>query len=224
MSRTPGLDRLFSSSVLPVPKGKRQRLTVPEGQTGANPFGKLTVCLVLCLLLGGVDQAQAQEGKKGEIVEVEVSEADKLKTLLKKGKIEGHLKDGTVLSGEVKDLKDEWLVLNLRKTLPPNTFPEGEHSLPIRDFSRIQVTRYEGDARVKVPLILGAVGVGLGLLASATEFAGESFNATYGAMIVSFAAAGVGGGYLVGKELDRKSTLVKLTTSLGGAGPSTKKK
>ena len=185
----------------------------PKGWIGTGPWGKLTVCLVLCLLLGGADRFQAQEGKKGEIVEVEVSETDKLNTLLERGKIEGHLKDGTVLSGEVKDLRDEWLVLNLRRTVPPNTLPKGEHTLPIRDFSRIQVTRYRGDARVKVPLILGAVGLGLGLLASATEFAGESFNATYGAMIFSFTAAGIGSGYLVGRRLDRKSTLVKLRTS-----------
>ena len=196
----------------------------PLGQICASLWGKLTVCLILCLLLGGADRFQAQEGKKGKIVEAVVSEADKLKALLEKGTIEGHLKDGTVLSGEVKDLRDEWLVLNLRRTVPPNTFPKGEHFLPIRDFSRIQVTRYVGDARVKVPLILGAVGLGLGLLASATEFAGESFNATYGAMIFSFTAAGVGGGYLVGRELDRKSTLVKLKSSLGVTGPSTRKK
>ena len=189
------------------------------GQIGTSPWGKLTVCLVLCFLLAGADRFQAQQGKKGKIVEVEVSETDKLKTLIDRGKIEGHLKDGTVLSGEVNDLRDEWLVLNLRKTVPPNTFPKGEHSLPIRDFSRIQVTRYVGGARVKVPLILGAVGLGLGLLASATEFAGESFNATYGAMIFSSTAAGVGGGYLVGRELDRKSTLVKLKTSSDDTGP-----
>lgn len=196
----------------------------PLGQIGTSPWGKLTVCLVLCLLLGGADRFQAQEGKKGKIVEVEVSEADKLKTLLERGKIEGHLKDGTVLNGKVKDLKDEWLVLNIRKTVPPDSFPRGEKSFLIRDFSRIQVTRYEGNARSKAAIILGAAGLGLGLLASATEFAGESYNNTYGSMIIGFTTAGIVGGYFWGRAFDRKSTLVRLKTSLGGTGPSTGKK
>ena len=171
---------------------------------------KLAVCTVLCLLLPGADRFQSQERKKEKILEVDVSEAHKLKTLLERGKIEGHLKDGTVLRGKVRDLKDEWLVLNLRTTVPPKVFPRGERSILIRDFSRIQVTRYEGNARVKASIILGAAGLGLGLLASATEFAGESFNKTYGFMIVGFSAAGAVGGYSLGSWLDRRSTLVKI--------------
>ena len=171
---------------------------------------KLALCMVLCLLLPGADRFQSQERKSEKILEVEVSEAHKLKTLVEKGKIEGHLKDGTVLRGRVRGLRDEWLVLNLRTTVPPKVFPRGEQSILIRDFSRIQVTRYEGNARVTAPVILGAVGLGLGLLVSATEFAGESFNTTYGAIMFGFSAAGAVGGYSLGSWLDRKSTLVKI--------------
>ena len=180
---------------------------------------KLVVCMVLCLLLPGADRFQSQERKKEKILEVDVSEAHKLKTLLERGTIEGHLKDGTVLRGKVRDLKDEWLVLNLRTTVPPKVFPRGEQSILIRDFSRIQVTRHEGNARVTAPVILGAAGLGLGLLASATEFAGESFNKTYGSMIFSFTAGGAVAGYFWGRALDKKSTLIKLKTSSGDASP-----
>lgn len=171
---------------------------------------KLAFCMVLCLLLPGADRFQSQERKNEKILEVEVSEAHKLKTLLERGKIEGHLKDGTVLRGKARGLKDEWLVLNLRTTVPPKVFPRGEQSILIRDFSRIHVTRYQGNARVTAPLILGAAGLGLGLLVAATEFAGESFNATYGLVMFGFSAAGAVGGYSLGSWLDRKSTLVKI--------------
>ena len=178
-------------------------------------FG-LSACLVLPFQLPYPDSVQAQESK---VVEVKASDLDRLERLLSKGAIEGRLKDGTVLSGKVKDLRDEWLVLNIRKTVPPDVFPKGEKSLLIRDFSRIQVTRYEGNARIKASMILGAAGFGLGLLASATEFAGESFNETYGSMIFGFTAAGAVGGYFWGRAFDKKSTLVKLKTPSDDAGP-----
>lgn len=104
-------------------------------------------------------------------------------------------------------------MLNIRKTVPPDSFPRGEKSLLIRDFSRIQVTRYEGNARSKAAIILGAAGLGLGLLSSATEFAGESYNNTYGSMIIGFTTAGIVGGYFWGRTFDKKSTLVRLKTS-----------
>ena len=178
-------------------------------------FG-LSVCLVLSFQLEDPHSVRAQGTK---VVEVNASEVERLGSLLKKGTIEGRLKDGTVLSGKVRDLRDEWLVLNIRKTVPPDYFPKGEKSLLIRDFSRIQVTRYEGNARVKASIILGAAGLGLGLLASATEFAGESFNKTYGSMIFSFTAGGAVAGYFWGRALDKKSTLIKLKTSSGDASP-----
>ncbi|MDE2963681.1 MAG: hypothetical protein OXU26_07195 [Acidobacteriota bacterium] len=178
-------------------------------------FG-LLACLFLLFQLWGPYSVQAQERK---VVEVGVSDSDRLKGLLSKGTIEGRLMDGTVLSGKVKDLRDEWLVLNIRKTVPLGSFPKGEKSLLIRDFSRIQVTRYEGNARTKASIILGAAGFGLGLLASATEFAGESFNRTYGSMILGFTAAGTVGGYFWGRAFDKKSTLVKLRTSSDDTGP-----
>ena len=177
---------------------------------------RLSVCLVSSFLLQGPDSAQAQKRK---VVEVKASEVDRLEGLLRKGTIKGRLKDGTVLTGKVRDLRDEWLVLNMRKTVPPGVFPRGEQSLLIRDFSRIQVTRYEGNARIKASTILGAVGLGLGLLVSATEFAGESFNKTYGSMMFGFTAAGAVGGYFLGRELDKKSTLIKLKTSSDNASP-----
>ena len=178
-------------------------------------FG-LSACLVLPFQLPDPYSVQAQER---EVVEVKASDLDRLERLLSKGTVEGRLKDGTVLGGKVKDLRDEWLVLNIRKTVPPDLFPKGEKSLLIRDFSRIRVTRYEGNARIKASIILGAAGLGLGLLASATEFAGESFNRTYGSMVFGFTAAGIAGGYFWGRAFDKKSILVELKTSSGDARP-----
>lgn len=178
-------------------------------------FG-LPVCLVLSFQLEAPHSVRAQER---EVVQVKATDRDRLERLLTKGTIEGRLKDGTVLSGRVRDLRDEWLVLNIRKTVPPDFFPKGEKSLLIRDFSRIQVTRYEGNARSKASIILGAAGLGLGLLASATEFAGESFNRTYGSMILGFAVGGAVGGYFWGRAIDKKSTLVKLETPSDGDSP-----
>jgi len=170
----------------------------------------------MSILLQGRDSVQAKDKK---VVEVKVSDVERLEGLLRKGTIEGRLKDGTVLTGKVRDLRDEWLVLNIRKTVPPDLISGGEQSLLIEDFSRIQVTRYEGNARTKASIILGAAGLGLGLLASATEFAGESFNRTYGSMIFGFTAAGIAGGYFWGREFDKKSILVELKTSSGDGKP-----
>ena len=220
MSRSLQLNRLRWTNTLRMSEEEGQRLPLPASsvsmavgrvctQTSTSPLWKLLICLVLSFFLQGPDSVRAQKRK---VVEVKASEVDRLEGLLRKGTIEGHLKDGTVLRGKVRDLRDEWLVLNLRTTVPPDIFPRGEQSLLIRDFSRIQVTRYEGNARIKASTILGAVGLGLGLLVSATEFAGESFNKTYGSMMFGFTAAGVVGGYFLGRNLDKKSTLVKLKT------------
>ncbi len=176
---------------------------------------RLLVCLVLSFLL----QGPSVQAKDSKVVEVKVSDVERLEGLLGRGTIEGRLKDGTVLSGKIRDLRDEWLVLSTRKAVPPDRFPGGEQSFLIRDFSRIRVTRYEGNARTKASIILGAVGLGLGLLATATEFAGESYNRTYGSMMFGFTAGGAVGGYFLGRALDRKSTLVKLKTSSDDSSP-----
>jgi len=57
---------------------------------------------------------------------------------------------------------------------------------------------------------LGFAGLGLAYLIIASEFAGESFNSTYGGVVAATVIAGAAAGYAWGRALDKKEVTIMI--------------
>jgi hypothetical protein len=155
-------------------------------------------------------EVYAQSGKAPQpaIVEVKPSDTAKLKELLEKQKIDARLADGTLLKGRVKEVIDGAVVIKIEQSEGPGAMAKGEHSIATDKITEIKIVRYKGSKRVVLATVLGIAGLAASWAITATEFAGESQNATYGGIAVATTAAGIAGGYAWGRALDKKEVTI----------------
>lgn len=144
----------------------------------------------------GLAQTQPQERKWGELAQI----------------IEGHeiqlaLPDGVTIKGEVVGVRNDTLIMNIKRSTNETLHPTGHASIPRASVTLIELERPRRGWRRNLGAKVGAIaGVALGAVAAlSTDSAG--------AAAVTFAAVGSGGaliGYFVGRNLDSRRTPIKI--------------
>ncbi|MEO8049901.1 MAG: hypothetical protein ABI833_05750 [Acidobacteriota bacterium] len=122
--------------------------------------------------------------------------------------IELTLPGGTTVGGEVAVVREESLVLNVRKTSDVKDYPKGSATIPRASVTVLSLIETEGKWGRKM-------GTGLGTLAGvlAGGFIAGTTAPSPGAGLAMFGAvtgAGSLGGYYLGKSADRKTILIRL--------------
>jgi hypothetical protein len=141
--------------------------------------------------------AHPAEGSKPietQAVEVNAADTAKLKELLENQKVDASFVDGTSLKGKVKEVRDGVIAMKVERSEGPNALTKGEHSIPTDKLALIRIAKYKG--------------IGLGYLIVATEFAGESLNATYGGVFAATIIGGAVAGYAWGRAKDKKEITI----------------
>jgi hypothetical protein len=174
-----------------------------------------------CILLGSylllfhftasnvlAEPTQGSKPAKSQVVEVKASETDKLKELLENQKVDASFIDGTSLKGKVKEVRDGVIAVQVERSEGPNALTKGKHSVPTDKLATIKIAKRKGSKRAVLSTVLGFAGLGLAYLIIATEFAGESFNSTYGGVVAATIIAGAAAGYAWGRALDKKEVTI----------------
>ncbi len=172
----------------------------------------LNTGLVIYLLVFPISTpgVYAKPGKAPQLATVEVKASDtaNLKELLEKQKIDARFADGTLLKGRVKEVIDGAVVMEIEQSEGPGAMAKGEHSIATDKITRIKIVKYKGSKRFVLATVLGIAGLAASWAITATEFAGESQNATYGGIAVATTAVGVVAGYAWGRALDKKEVTI----------------
>ena len=152
--------------------------------------------------------AGVQNNEQAITIEVKASETAKLKELLEKQKAKVQLADGTALQGQVTKVMSGAITVKVERSEGVDAMTKGEHSIAPEKLTSVKIVKYNGKKRAILATALGIGGAGLGLLVTATEFAGESGNSTYAGVIIAAAAGGAASGYAIGKALDKKEVTI----------------
>jgi len=118
------------------------------------------------------------------------------------------LPDGTVINGEALAVRDDALVMNVKRTSNKSIQAKGNAAVPRDSVTLIQLKRRKGSGARALGTTLGAIsGVVLGAYVGAV--AADSGGA-FVAIFVGIAAAGTAGGYFAGKEMDKQVLYIKV--------------
>jgi uncharacterized protein YcfJ len=131
-----------------------------------------------------------------------------LSPMIKGQQVQLALPDGAAIQGEAIAVREEALVLDVRRTSNAKAYPKGSATIPRASITLIQVERRRGSWGRKLGTVVGVLsGVVLGgyVAAKTADSAGPGI-----ATFLGIASAGTVGGYYVGKELDRRVTLIKI--------------
>lgn len=175
-----------------------------------------TICVLLLtqlLLLQFVTPTvQAGVGKKSQVITIEVkaSETAKLKELLEKQKVEATLEDGATVKGRVKEVTDGKVTVKVEQAegVPAFAYKRGEYTLATEKLTTIKVIKYKGPRQAILATLMGIGGLALGWVITQTEFAGESYNSTYGGVVVGTTLGGAAIGYAWGRALDKREVII----------------
>jgi hypothetical protein len=172
---------------------------------------KLTVFVFLSILLIAstslsIDQKQPRQEK----IQVSASDTEQIKKLLMRKKIEAMFRDGTYIKGQVKEVDDGQIVIDVKESEGTSALQKGEQTVAIESLSTVQMTNRKGPFRG----ILTGAGIGGGALLGigiALHY-GEKYGtdtpegrAAGTAAIVLPIGAGVGG-YFAGRAIDDEVT------------------
>jgi hypothetical protein len=118
------------------------------------------------------------------------------------------LPEGAIVSGEVIVVREDSLVLNVRKTSDPKSYSKGNAAIPRAAVTVLSMTESRGHWGRKIGSGLGTFS---GVLAGAyvvakTEPSGGAGLAVFGAIT----AAGTIGGYFLGRAADTRVTLIRV--------------
>jgi hypothetical protein len=118
------------------------------------------------------------------------------------------LPEGATVSGEVIVIREESLVINVRKTSDPKAYPKGNATIPRTSVTVLRMIESNGHWGRKIGSRLGTLS---GVLAGAyvvakTEPSGGAGLAIFGAIT----AAGMLGGYFIGRSADARATLIRV--------------
>ena len=169
-------------------------------------MSKLTSLPALLLLLLPSLHAQPASSSAARPVELKWGE---LSSLIRNQKVSMVLPDATMISGEAIVVREDALVIDVKKTSNASAYHKGHTPIPRASVTLLQLERRNRKgARVigtTVGVIGGVIGGGYVALLTADDSPG-GFAATW----TSLATAGSVGGYLLGKEIDSKTTYIKV--------------
>jgi hypothetical protein len=112
------------------------------------------------------------------------------------------------VTGEVIVIREESLVVNVRKTSDPKAYPRGNAAIPRKSVTVLSMTESNGRWGRKIGSGLGTLSGVLagGYVAGKTASSAGSGLAIFGVIT----AAGTLGGYFIGKSADAKATLIRV--------------
>lgn len=119
------------------------------------------------------------------------------------------LPGGTVLAGEVMAVRADSLALDVHRTSNVQVQPKGSASIPRRSITTLQLTERTGAGGRVLGVVVGAVA---GMVAGAEMVVHTS--TTEAAAVSTFtgvSVAGVVGGYYVGRAVDTRTTMIRVT-------------
>lgn len=133
-------------------------------------------------------------------------EATALAWLLEDNHIQAMFKDGTYVKARVQKVESDGLLLSVEESEGPAPLDEGDQDVALSRFSTITVTRYEGCKRAVLGFTLGALSTAASwwLGAERDEASGLGTHVTE----VGIIAGGIGGGYLLGRHLDKQEVTI----------------
>ena len=117
------------------------------------------------------------------------------------------LPDGVAIEGEVVAVRDDTLIMNIKRSTNETMHPTGHASIPRASVTLIELETPRGGWRRNLGVTAGTIaGIALGALAARSADSA-------GAAVVTFAAVGSGGaliGYFVGRNLDSRRTPIRV--------------
>jgi hypothetical protein len=118
------------------------------------------------------------------------------------------LPEGTAIKGEAIAVREEALVMDVKRTSNAKAYPKGSATIPRASVTLIQVEKRRGSWGKKIGTVVGVLsGVMLG---SYVVVRSNSAGVGGFAAFLGIASVGTVGGYYVGKELDRRVILIKI--------------
>ncbi len=120
------------------------------------------------------------------------------------------LSGGVRVVGTITGVREDTLIVSIRKSSEKKTYSPGEASIPRKEVSEIRLKRVKGPAR-----LIGAAGIGtaasLGSLGWAISDSRVNVSdSTRVAQWVAITAGATIGGYLVGRAIDTKETIIRI--------------
>jgi hypothetical protein len=138
-------------------------------------------------------------------LEVSAADTPRLKTILEGKKVSAMFSDGTWLTGRVREVRSDSLLMLVQSSEDASALSNGEQSIPIKRFSALQITQYRGKMRAILTSSLLAGGFAAGFFAGLES----DFETTQGkAAAVLLPTAGGLGGYFLGKSLDKQELTI----------------
>lgn len=158
---------------------------------------RIPAALVLFLCLGhaALAQQQPQERKWAELA-----------PLIERRQVQLTLPDAVTIRGEVVGVRNDTLILNIKRTTNHVMHPKGHASIPRASVTLIELQQPSRGGRRIFGAILGAAAV-VGLYAVAPQ---PSSRGTAAVTIAAIGSSGAFMGYFIGKTLDRPGTLIKI--------------
>jgi len=120
------------------------------------------------------------------------------------------LPGGTSVAGDVVAVRDDALALEIRKTSDSKVQPKGTAAIPRASVTTLQITDTKGTGGRILGVVVGVV---VGMVAGG-EIVAHS-NTTEAAAVATFtgvAVAGAVGGYVAGRSIDSKTTIIRVVS------------
>ena len=175
---------------------------MPEGQRRSDqmisPFRATGLVLLLCachpLVLA---ESRPLELKWGELSPIIVGQ-----------RVHLVLPEGTAIKGEAITVREDALVVDVKGTSDAKVYPKGSATIPRALVTLLRLERRRGSWGRRLGTVVGVLsGIVLGgYVAAVTADSAGAGLATF----LGIASAGTVGGYYVGRQLDRRVTLIKI--------------
>jgi hypothetical protein len=161
---------------------------------------------LLCALLAPSVPVSAQ-GKSGGGKPLELK-WDELAPMIRGQRIEVTLADSTIVKGEAIAVREDTIVLDVSGSSNPQTYPNGNGSIPRGAVVLVQLERSRGSGAKTLGTVVGVLaGVVIGGYVSATV----ADSAGVGIPLFLGLASGITvAGYQVGKQMDRQLTTIRV--------------
>ncbi len=157
--------------------------------------------LCACLLAAG-----SAQGAENQVLSVGASETERLRDLLSRKRIDAFFADGTHLRGQIKEIQDGFLTVDIKKSTGPNPVVRGLQDITTDRISTVQFTWYQGYKSALFGTLFFLGGLGLGW-ATAVMLSGPraSFTNTEVAVWIGVCGGMTALGALWGQKKDKKN-------------------
>jgi hypothetical protein len=164
---------------------------------------KQVTAAVLAIVFAGIQAADAQDDFKS------LSWA-KLGAAVANQEVSLVLSNGVRLKGTIERVVEDALAVNIHKTSNRRLYAVGQASIPRQEVSEIRIKRIEGPMRAICSAAIGGLG---SLAALPWALSEERVNVSGSSRVAAWAGISAGlvaAGYLVGRAVDSKETVITI--------------